>query len=158
MVTFGSPNPRQRPLLLIAACRVSAHSASCLPQHRDKQGAEQIEAAPPALPKPLAFDFLPGDQVDEERKAPRELIFRWQLKLLDLSVRNRLVNFRDIKQTLPFICPDVSNLVNQLADGKKFNAFAPKDEDPVGQPSSLPPATQSERSMTELNCRTRDLI
>ncbi|MFW8635872.1 DUF3320 domain-containing protein [Cribrihabitans pelagius] len=97
------------------------------------QDAGQIDAAPPALPKPLAFDFLPGDLVDEEPKTPQDRISRWQRKLLDLSLRNRLLNFRDTKQTLPFICPDVSSLEDQLADGKKFKAFALKDEDPVGQ-------------------------
>lgn len=97
------------------------------------QDSEQIEAAPPALPKPLAFDFLPGDLVDEEPKTPQDRISRWQRKLLDLSLRNRLLNFRDTKQTIPFICPDVSSLEDQLADGKKFKALALKDEDPVGQ-------------------------
>ncbi|MBQ4826907.1 DUF3320 domain-containing protein [Leisingera sp. HS039] len=97
------------------------------------QVSEQIEAAPPALPKPLAFDFLPGDLVDEEPKTPQDRISRWQRKLLDLSLRNRLLNFRDTKQTIPFICPDVSSLEDQLADGKKFKALALKDEDPVGQ-------------------------
>ncbi|QAX28839.1 DUF3320 domain-containing protein [Leisingera sp. NJS204] len=97
------------------------------------QDAEQIEAAPPALPKPLAFDFLPGDLVDEEPQTPQDRISRWQRKLLDLSLRNRLLNFRDTKQTLPFICPNVSSLEDQLADGKKFKALALKDEDPVGQ-------------------------
>lgn len=94
---------------------------------------EQIEAAPSALPKPLAFDFLPGDLVDEEPKTPQDRISRWQRKLLDLSLRNRLLNFRDTKQTIPFVCPDVSSLEDQLADGKKFKALALKDEDPVGQ-------------------------
>lgn len=97
------------------------------------EDTEQIEAAPPALPKPLAFDFLPGDLVDEEPKTPQDRISRWQRKLLDLSLRNRLLNFRDTKQTIPFICPDVSSLEDQLADGKKFKALALKDEDPVGQ-------------------------
>ncbi|WP_417208483.1 DUF3320 domain-containing protein [Antarctobacter sp.] len=97
------------------------------------QDAEQIEAAPPALPKPLAFDFLPGDLVDEEPATPQDRIARWQRKLLDLSLRNRLLNFRDSKQTLPFFCPDVSDLEDQLADGKRFKTLALKDEDPVGQ-------------------------
>ncbi|MGH1370060.1 MAG: DUF4011 domain-containing protein [Maritimibacter sp.] len=106
---------------------LASHSTEIDPE------AQQIEAAPPALPKPLAFDFLPGDLVDEDPKTPQDRISRWQRKLLDLSLRNRLLNFRDTKQTIPFVCPDVSSLEDQLADGKKFKALALKDEDPVGQ-------------------------
>lgn len=97
------------------------------------EDAKEIPATAAALPKPLAFDFLPGDLVDEEPSTPADRISRWQRKLLDLSLRNRLLNFRDTKQTLAFICPDVSGLEDQLADGKKFKALALKDEDPLGQ-------------------------
>lgn len=105
-----------------------------LASHRDApiEDAEQIEAAPAALPKPLTFDFLPGDLVDETPKTPADRISRWQRKLLDLSLRNRLLNFRDTKQTVPFICPDVSGLEDRLAEGKKFKVLALKDEDPLG--------------------------
>lgn len=97
------------------------------------EDAKEIPATAASLPKPLAFDFLPGDLVDEEPSTPADRISRWQRKLLDLSLRNRLLNFRDTKQTLPFICPDVSSLEDQLADGKKFKALALKDEDPLGK-------------------------
>ena len=49
-----------------------------------------------------------------------------------LSLRNRLLNFKDTKQTLPFLCPDVSTLENQQADGTKFRTLPLKDEDPIG--------------------------
>lgn len=101
------------------------------------EDADQIEAVPPALPKPLAFDFLPGDLVDEVPNTAQDRISRWQRKLLDLSLRNRLLNFRDTKQTLPFLCPDVSSLEDQLAEGKKFKALALKDEDPLGARDQL---------------------
>ncbi|MGX9856405.1 DUF3320 domain-containing protein [Limimaricola variabilis] len=122
-------------LLAVDICRARVARIRPLASHNIETtpDAEQIEAAPPALPKPLTFDFLPGDLVDEEPKTPQDRISRWQRKLLDLSLRNRLLNFRDTKQTLPFICSDVSNLEDQLADGRKFKAFALKDEDPVGQ-------------------------
>lgn len=110
---------------------LASHSTETTPN------AEQIEAVPPALPKPLTFDFLPGDLVDEEPNTPQDRISRWQRKLLDLSLRNRLLNFRDTRQTIPFICPDVSSLEDQLADGKKFKALALNDEDPVGKRDML---------------------
>lgn len=121
--------------LAIDIRRARAARIRPLASHRTDPVAEtkEIPATAAALPKPLAFDFLPGDLVDEEPSTPSDRISRWQRKLLDLSLRNRLLNFRDTKQTLPFICPDVSSLEDQLADGKKFKALALKDEDPLGQ-------------------------
>lgn len=102
--------------------------------HRRDGGteAEEITASPAALPRPLDLGLLPGEMTDDEAATPADRISRWQRKLLDLSLRNRLLNFKDSKQTLPLLCPDVSALEDQLADGKKFRALALKDEDPVG--------------------------
>lgn len=93
---------------------------------------EETVTSPAALPRPLDLGLLPGELIEDEPSTPADRISRWQRKLLDLSLRNRLLNFTDSKQTLPFLCPDVSALEDQLADGKKFRAFALKDEDPVG--------------------------
>lgn len=95
--------------------------------------AQHIEAAPAALPKPLDLDLLPGEEVETVPDTPIGRIERWQRKLLDLSLRNRLLNFKQTKQTLPFLCPDVSELEDALADGHRFRAYALTDDDPVGQ-------------------------
>jgi len=49
---------------------------------------------------------------------------RWGRKLLDLSLRNRLLNFRDLKKTLPILCPDLSLLEDMLAAGETFQIHA----------------------------------
>ncbi|MBE9640669.1 DUF3320 domain-containing protein [Salipiger pacificus] len=105
-----------------------------LASHRSEPEAEaeDVVASPAALPRPLDLGLLPGELIEDEASTPADRISRWQRKLLDLSLRNRLLNFKDGKQTLPFLCPDVSALEDQLADGKKFRALALKDEDPVG--------------------------
>ncbi|ODM48656.1 DNA helicase [Ruegeria sp. PBVC088] len=102
--------------------------------HRLERESEMEEpvASPAALPQPLDLGLLPGELIEDAAATPADRISRWQRKLLDLSLRNRLLNFKDSKQTLPFLCPDVSALEDQLADGKKFRALALKDEDPVG--------------------------
>ncbi|WP_341485681.1 DUF3320 domain-containing protein [Thioclava sp. GXIMD4215] len=94
--------------------------------------AEEVVASPAALPRPLDLGLLPGELIEEAASTPANRISRWQRKLLDLSLRNRLLNFKDSKQTLPLLCPDVSALEDQLAEGRKFRALALKDEDPVG--------------------------
>lgn len=103
----------------------------------------QDEATPAALPKPLDFGLLPGEirlgeTSEEAPNTPLGRIERWQRKLLDLSLKNRLLNFKDTKQSLPFLCPDVSALEDHLADGKKFSALALRQEDPVGNRTLTP--------------------
>ena len=94
----------------------------------------ETPASPAALPKPPEWGSFPTDDPDSETPStPQDRISRWQRKLLDLSLRNRLLNFRDSKQSLPFICPMVSELEDQLAGGKKYKVFPLKDEDPLGE-------------------------
>ncbi len=90
------------------------------------------EVAPAALPPSPDFGRLPGEESEEEPDTPQGRIERWQRKLLDLSLRNRLLNFRDSKQTVPFRCPDVGSLEDALADGKKFVGLSLSDENPIG--------------------------
>ena len=90
------------------------------------------EIVPAVLPPSPDFGRLPGEASDEEPETPQGRIERWQRKLLDLSLRNRLLNFRDSKQTVPFRCPDVASLEDALADGKKFRALSLSDENPIG--------------------------
>ena len=95
-------------------------------------GDDVVSAALPPAPD---FGLLPGEELDEAPQTPRGRIERWQRKLLDLSLRNRLLNFRDSKQTVPFRCPDVATLEDALAAGKRFRGLSLKDEDPIGDRS-----------------------
>ncbi|MBR4673035.1 MAG: DUF3320 domain-containing protein [Victivallales bacterium] len=42
-------------------------------------------------------------------------IARWTQKLLDLSLRNRLLNVRNTQYVIPLVCPDITALENYLA-------------------------------------------
>jgi very-short-patch-repair endonuclease len=44
----------------------------------------------------------------------------WKKKLLDLSMRNRLLNYRDTKKSLPLVCPHIAEIEDALASGSKF--------------------------------------
>ena len=100
------------------------------------------EVAPAALPPLPDFGLLAGEISEEAAETPLGRIERWQRKLLDLSLRNRLLNFRDSKQTLPLRCPDVGALEDALAAGKKFRGLSLKDEDPLGKRSVSPEEAQ----------------
>lgn len=111
------------------AARIRPLAAHVTPEGGE---TEHAPAAPAALPPPLDLGLLPGEIIDQVPDTPMGRIERWQRKLLDLSLRNRLLNFKPSKQTLPFVCPDVAVLEDALADGKSFRAYALRDDDPVG--------------------------
>lgn len=90
------------------------------------------EVTPAPLPPDPDFGLLPGDVVDEEPQTSQDRIDRWQRKLLDLTLRNRLINFKDTKQTIPVLCPDLPKLEDMLADDRKLQIISLKDENPVG--------------------------
>ena len=100
------------------------------------------EVAPAALPPLPDFGLLPSETSDEAPETSRDRVERWQSKLLDLSLRNRLLNYRDSKQTLPLRCPDVGALEDALAAGKKFRGF----RSPMRIPSATAPSLPKRRS------------
>ena len=44
----------------------------------------------------------------------------WERKLLDLSLRNNLLNMRTGKNALPYTHPDIAQLEDELAEGKEL--------------------------------------
>lgn len=72
----------------------------------------------PALPA-LDPEFLtPIDLGAEE--TPEGRLSNWKSKLLDLTLRNRLLNFKTTKSTLQFIAPDLPRLVDSISEGPEF--------------------------------------
>lgn len=72
----------------------------------------------------MAFEeapFLPDfdNEIKEEIviDSPAKRLEHWQKKLLDLSIRNPLLNYKSTKTTLKFICPTPSKLEDMLSDG-----------------------------------------
>lgn len=95
--------------------------------------ATHIEATSAKLPSPMDFGLLPGELVDVVPDTPKGRIERWQAKLLDLSLRNRLLNFKQSKQTVPCLVPDVGDLEDALAADKPFKAYPLLEDDPIGE-------------------------
>ena len=79
---------------------------------------QALEPAPP-LPK---FNYDELD--DEKRDAPGSRLERWQRKLLDLTLRNPLLNHRATKGSLHIICPEPNRLEDKLAAGKPIRIDA----------------------------------
>ncbi|WP_298325498.1 DUF3320 domain-containing protein [Asticcacaulis sp.] len=81
---------------------------------------------------PLAGD-LPKEWEDIKPTTANGRIDRWQKKLLDLTLRNRLLNFPDSRKTIPFLCTDVSFLEDRLAAGHSIHLISLPQQNPMGE-------------------------
>lgn len=73
---------------------------------------------------------LPGVIAPEEARAlesPKTRVDAWKNKLLDLTLRNRLLNFRAGKKTLELLVSELGHLEDLLQNDKKFGFAAPPD-------------------------------
>ncbi|MBJ3778889.1 DUF3320 domain-containing protein [Acuticoccus mangrovi] len=116
----------------IARCRAARiyPLASHAPPAAEAAADDNVTAAP--LPKPLDFAALPSEEVEEAPDTALGRVERWQRKLLDLTLRNRLLNFVSSGQTVPLLCPDLPTLEDRLANGERFQAYALREDDPLG--------------------------
>lgn len=79
----------------------------------------------------LAIDDAPpfSDTIVEppEDEGPVDRLERWKRKLLDLTLRNKMLNFKPGAKSIALECPDPARLEDILADGGKFKLL-PKSE------------------------------
>ncbi len=81
--------------------------------------AESALEEAPALP-----DFDGPTPEDEKPETPEGRLERWQRRLLDLTLRNRLLNHRSTKTSLRIICPEPGRLEDKIADGSRIQIAA----------------------------------
>lgn len=89
---------------------------------------------PPEIGLPASPDFeMPADKVEEKPTTAAGRIARWQNRLLDLGLRNRLLNFSENKRTVPFLCTDIDYLEDRLADGAAVKIISLPEQNPLGE-------------------------
>jgi very-short-patch-repair endonuclease len=81
---------------------------------------EQLSAieATPILP-PLEASTLTALDLSND-DTPEGRLAKWKSKLLDLTLRNKLLNFKPTKATLQFVAPNLALLEDTLSEGKEF--------------------------------------
>lgn len=77
-------------------------------------GIEQMPALPPLDPEALAAVDL------DEPNTPEGRLTKWKSKLLDLTLRNRLLNFKPTKSSLKIVAPELEKLEDTLSEGVEF--------------------------------------
>jgi very-short-patch-repair endonuclease len=101
-----------------------------------RRNALDDDAAPVAdLPLPAAppLGDLPSETVEVKPTTAAGRIDRWQKKLLDLTLHNRLLNFPNTKKTIPFLCTDVAYLEDRLAEGAAIRIISLPEQNPLGE-------------------------
>lgn len=78
---------------------------------------ERIEDTPPLPPLDPAF-LAPIELVTDD--SPEGRLAKWKGKLLDLTLRNKLLNFKPTKASLQLVAPDLAALEDGLASGHEF--------------------------------------
>ena len=86
----------------------------------------------PALP---GFDI--EDSEEEEGDTAESRLERWQRKLLDLTLRNPLLNHRAAKTSLRIICPEPGRLEDKLADGSRIQIKSVPEPSAEGQDEEI---------------------
>ncbi|MDF2810850.1 MAG: helicase [Microvirga sp.] len=107
--------------------------ASHDPLRRAVSEEETGEVAVLPLPPAPAMDELPAAVAEVKPTTAAGRIDRWQKKLLDLTLRNRLLNFPDSKKTIPFLCTDVGYLEDRLANGTSIRLISLPEQNPLGE-------------------------
>ncbi len=69
------------------------------------------------------------ESTSQEEETGSDRIERWKTRLLDLSLRNRLINFRQTGRTVRLMVPDVARLEDMLADETQFSIYPKTDGD-----------------------------
>jgi very-short-patch-repair endonuclease len=64
--------------------------------------------------------ILKATRPPREQESAADRLARWKTSLLDLSLRNRLLNFKDSKKSIPLLCPDIAGLEDALASDAVF--------------------------------------
>ena len=60
------------------------------------------------------------DRATPKLEGPHGRLESWKNSLLDLTLRNRLLNFKESKSTIAVECPDPARLADLLAAGRRF--------------------------------------
>lgn len=81
---------------------------------------------PPDFDEPpiLAEEIVVAEPAVDERLGRLET---WKRRLLDLSLRNKLLNFKDAKKAIELECPDPAGLEDLLSSGTRFKLLARSD-------------------------------
>ena len=128
-------NAPQRFISAVDIARSRSAGIMPLASHEAAPSTDKPDSEEPSeIPLPAEPDFLmPADIAYQKPTTAAGRIERWQTRLLDLSLRNRLLNFSDSKRAVSFLCPDVAFLEDRLADDAAIKIISLPEQNPLGE-------------------------
>lgn len=86
---------------------------------------EPLEGAGPNIPAPPPPRYIEhGEAKEEAGPQPFSKLAQWERKLLDLGLRNTLINMRLSQSVIPIVSPSLEALEDALFDGGDFSLLA----------------------------------
>ncbi len=104
---------RELRILPLPSRSTSQHAAAEV-SDKNTPSIEEMPDLPPLNPELISEVELDG------RDTPEGRLTKWKSKLLDLTLRNRLLNFKQTKTNVKLICHNIHELENILSEGKEF--------------------------------------
>ena len=101
----------------VAGCSTGSRSAESTPS--TSSAATEAESTR-STSSPAATEAVAPTRPPRDQESPADRLARWKTSLLDLSLRNRLLNFKDSKKSIPLLCPDIAGLEDGLAANEAF--------------------------------------
>ena len=121
--------------------RARAHSITPLglraEEHPSSDGSPAAEVELPFEEAPALPGFDSADLEEEKPETPESRLQRWQRRLLDLTLNNRLLNHRATKASLQIICPQPGRLEDKLAEGARIQIRAVPKPSTEGQDEEI---------------------
>lgn len=100
-----------------------------------------------AKPETLLMPEFISQKADE--KPGENRIDQWKRKLLDLSLRNKLLNYRETARSIKIICSSLARLEDSLADGREFRIKPLPDNLEAGRSNQAHLANTGSEILTE---------
>ncbi len=130
-----SDTSRQRFVSAIDIARSRSSGITPLASHDPSSESSAGDVDQPTdIGLPASPDIaMPPDVVEEKPKTAEGRLARWQNRLLDLGLRNRLLNFSENNRTVSFLCTDIDYLENRLTGGAAIKLISLPEQNPLGE-------------------------
>ena len=101
------------------------HEQPAAPRTENRQEQSDDLIDPPTTDEHIAVaeQFHQGSPTSREPEGPGTKLEKWRNKLLDLSLRNRLLNYKRTKRAVPLVVSSIARLEDKLAAGVTFQLF-----------------------------------
>jgi very-short-patch-repair endonuclease len=138
----------------VARARMAGIRPLATRSERSTEPTAHVDSAKLPLSDAPGYAVEEFAEEDEASTTPTGRIDRWQRKLLDLSLRNRLLNYRESKQCIPIHGRDLARVEDCMAKQERLRLVSLLDENRL---AGRDPGLHRERTQRDLDDEFADL-